>query len=141
MSSELVEAVLDASVLIQTVIKEKDTEIALKLVSMLKTIYAPPLILYEAGNALVILTRKNFITKEDALRKFKSLSSIPTLHIREIAHGRAMDIATELKTTHYDAAYLTLALEAEVPLITADNELYRKGRRATRVIQASDLTL
>lgn len=141
MSNELAKAVLDASMLIQTLVRERYTETALKLVSMLKAIHVPSLILYEIGNALVILTRKNLITKEDALRKFNSFTSIPTLHISEPTLTRAIDMAVELKTTLYDASYLALALESEAPLITADRELYEKGKKMAKVIHASELTL
>lgn len=43
---------------------------------MLKVICLTSITLYEVANALVILTFKNFITKEDAVRKFKSVISI-----------------------------------------------------------------
>ena len=141
MPNELTEAVLDASILIQTLVREKYTDIALKLVGMLRAIYVPSLILYEIGNTLVILTRKNLITKEDAIRKFESVSSIPTLNIREIVLSRAIDIAVELKITLYDASYLALALKADAPLVTADRELYEKGKTMVKVIHASEVTL
>ena len=141
MSNELPKAVLDASILIQTLVREKYTDTALKLVSMLKTIHVPSLILYETGNALVILTRKNLITKEDAVMKFKTVSSIPTLNIKTPPLSRAIDIAIELEITLYDASYLALALEADAPLVTADKELYEKGKKMTRVIHASEVTL
>lgn len=141
MSNELLKAVLDASILIQTIVKERYTDVALKLVSVLKAIYAPRLILYEMGNALVVLTFQNLITKEDAIRKLNLVSSIPTLNLTEIALSKAMDIAVELRITLYDAAYLALSLEEEVPLITADEELYEKGKKVTRVIHASEVKL
>jgi len=139
--NEFHKAVLDASILIQTLVREKYTNIALKMVSMLKAIYVPSLTPYEIGNALVILTRKNFITKEDAIRKFNSVSSIPTLNIREITLSRAIDMAIELKITLYDASYLALALEEDAPLVTADRELYEKGKTMAKVIHASEVTL
>ena len=141
MSNELPRAVLDASILIQTLVREKYTELALKLIGMLKAIYVPSLILYEVGNALVILTRKRFITKEDAIRKFEFFSSIPTIDIREITLSRAIEIAIELKITLYDASYLALALEADAPFVTADKELYEKGKTIAKVIHASEVTL
>ncbi|MEM3608047.1 MAG: type II toxin-antitoxin system VapC family toxin [Candidatus Bathyarchaeia archaeon] len=134
-------AVLDASILIQTIVREKYTDVALKLVSMLEEIYAPSLILYEIGNALVILKRRNFITKEDAVRKFNYVKSIPTLNIKEIEFDRAIDMAIELDITLYDASYLNLALEMEAQLITADRKLYEKGRVMAEVIHASEVTL
>ena len=94
------EAVLDTSILTQTVVKEEHTELALRLIEKLKSIYAPPLALYEIGNALVILVRRGFITKKDALRKFKSLTAIPTLDIKEPTLDRAIEVAVELKIHH-----------------------------------------
>jgi len=141
LSNEPPKAVLDTSILIQTLVREKYTDTALKLLSTLKAIYVPSLILYEIGNALVILTRKNLIIKEDAIRKFKSVSSIPTLNIKEITLSKAIDIAIELQITLYDATYLTLALEEDAPLITADRDLYEKGKTIAKVIHASEVTL
>lgn len=135
------EAVLDASILVQTIVRERYTDIALKLVGGLKAIHVPTLALYEVGNALVILTHKNLITKEDAVRKFNSVSSIPTLNKQEATLSKAMEVAIELKVTLYDASYLVLSLEAEAPLITADRELYEKGRAMAKVIHASKVTL
>jgi len=139
LSNELSRAVLDASVLVQTVVREKYTDVALKLVSTLKTIYVPSLASYEIGNALVILACRNFLTKKDAIKKFRSISSIPTLNIREIALDRAIDTAIELETTLYDATYLALAIEADAPLVTADLELYEKGKKAAKVVHAAEV--
>ena len=115
MSNELPRAVLDASILIQALVREKYTELALKLIGMLKAIYVPSLILYEVGNALVILTRKRFITKEDAIRKFEFFSSIPTIDIREITLSRAIEIAVELKVTLYNFIEQEIALSSYLP--------------------------
>lgn len=101
----------------------------------------PTLTLYEVGNTLVILTHKSLIAREDALRKFNSVSSIPTLNKREVALSKAMEVAIELKITLYDASYIVLSLEAEAPLITADKELYEKGRTMAKMIHASEVTL
>ena len=131
---------LDASILAQTVVKEEYTELALRLIGRLESIYAPPLILYEIGNALVTLVRRGFITKGDALRKFKSLTAIPTLNIKEPTLDKAIEIAVELQITLYDASYLALALEIGVPFITADRELYEKGREVAETIHASEMT-
>jgi len=133
-------AVLDASILAQTVVKEEYTELALRLIGRLESIYAPPLILYEIGNALMTLVRRGFITKEDVLRKFKSLTAIPTLNIKEPTLDKAIEIAVELQITLYDASYLALALEIGVPFITADRELYEKGREVAETIHASEMT-
>jgi len=133
--NEPLKAVLDSSIVIQTVVKEKYTDIIIKLVSMLKEIYVQSLILYEIVNALVILTLKNFIAKEDAKRNFNYIKSIPTLNIEEIEFKKAIEMVIKLDITLYDDSYL--ALEVEAPLITADMELYEKGKNISKVIRAS----
>ena len=62
--------------------REKYTDDALDLVSGLREILVPTLVFYEISNALVILTRRAVIDKEDTSRKLKSVRSIPTLNIK-----------------------------------------------------------
>jgi predicted nucleic acid-binding protein len=45
----------------------------------LEDIYVPPLLFYEVGNVLVTLARRNMFEKDDAVRKLRLLSAIPTL--------------------------------------------------------------
>ena len=132
-------AVLDASVLIQAVVREKYSDDVLSLVNVLDDIFASSLIFYEVGNALVLLMRRGLISREDALRKFEVVQSIPTLNVREPALTKAVELSIDLGVTLYDASYLELALESGVPLITADTELCRKGKDVARVIHASEV--
>jgi predicted nucleic acid-binding protein len=66
-------AVLDASVLVQCVVREAYTEKAVEIISMLEDIYVPPLLFYEVGNVLVTLARRNMFEKDDAVRKLRLL--------------------------------------------------------------------
>jgi len=50
-------------------------------------------------------------------------------------------MAIELEITLYDATYLALAIETDSPLVTADRELYEKGKTIAKVIHASEVTL
>ena len=138
LSDKRSEAVLDASVLVQAVVREEYTEVALRLIGVLKTIYAPSLVLYEIANTLVMLVRRRLLAEEDAMRKFNHIIRIPTFNIKDPELSRAMDIAMELELTVYDASYLALALETETPLITADNTLCDKGRRIAKVVHVSE---
>lgn len=135
------DAVLDASLLVQAVIREKHTDAALRLLETLKKIYAPPLIFYEVGNTLVSLARRNLISKEDALRKLSFTRRIPTLTVKETPLEKALEMAVELNLTLYDASYLALAAETEAPLITADDELCEKGVKTMNVIHVSEMRL
>jgi len=132
-------AVLDASVLLQTVVREKYSEKAIALLKMLKEIIAPSILLYEVGNALMILSRRGFISKEEAVRKFNRITSVPTLRITDVTFDKAINLATELNITLYDASYLSLAVEAKTALITADRNLYESGRSAANVIHISEV--
>ena len=136
-SVKSLKAVLDASILIQTVVREKYTDDTLNLVGVLEEIFVPSLVFYEISNAMVILTRRALIAREDAIRKYNSITSIPTLRIKEPTLTKAMDLAIDLGITLYDSSYLTLALETKAPFITADAELYEKGKEVTTVIHAS----
>jgi predicted nucleic acid-binding protein len=62
-------AVLDASVLVQCVVREAHTEKAVEIISMLEDIYVPPLLFYKVGNVLVTLARRNMFEKVDAVGK------------------------------------------------------------------------
>ncbi len=74
-------AILDASLLVQAVVKEEFTDMVLKLLQRLEEVIVPPLALYEAGNALVILSRRGLIGREEAVEKYKLIASMPTLKV------------------------------------------------------------
>ena len=70
----------------------------------------------------------------------KRILSIIVLFVLIISLVKAIEIAVELQITLYDASYLALALEIGVPFITADRELYEKGREVAETIHASEMT-
>ncbi len=139
MKADLREAVLDASIFIQAFVKEQYSEKALKLLGSLKTIYAPPLLPYEAGNTLIILNRRGFISREDALTLSSMILRVPNLEIREHSVEEAVKLALKLHLTLYDASYIQLSKELRLPLITADNTQYERGKRETDVIHAREI--
>lgn len=133
------EAVLDASILVQTAITETYSKICWQVVDKLRAIYVPPLLFYELGNALLVSYWEGSLTKEDVVRKFKIVCEIPELEAKAPSLSRALELALELRLTVYDASYLALSLELGKPLITADWELYEKGRGVAEVLHISKL--
>jgi len=88
-----------------------------------------PLLIFEVTNALwkaVRLGRIGFDDAMEAVRKIVGLR-IPCEHVHP---ATILELAHEHKRTAYDAAYLALAIQEGVPLVTADKRLYNalKGR-------------
>jgi predicted nucleic acid-binding protein len=132
-------AVLDASVLVQCVVREAHTEKAVEIISMLEDIYVPPLLFYEVGNVLVTLARRNMFEKDDAVRKLRLLSAIPTLRVRDVSLTDSVELALRLGITLYDAVYVWLSTAENVGFITADRDLCNKARDVARVVHISEL--
>ena len=132
-------AVLDASIFVQGFVLEENTEVAIELMGSLDRILAPPLLLYEVGNALVLLARRGLISVEEARTRLDMACRVPNLEIRDHDMTRASELALELGLTFYDAAYVELSIQLGVPLVTADRKLYERARSVAHVIYASDL--
>lgn len=138
--AELKEAVLDASIFVQAFIREDYTDLAIKLLRRLRRIYEPPILLYEVGNVFTMLVRRGIISSEEAKAKFNLACNTPILEIREPDEREVLDLALELGLTFYDCSYLKLSMKLKIPLITADNVLYERGKEAAYVISASQLS-
>ena len=86
----------------------------------------------EVANGLLIAQRRKRITDIDRRETISDLLSISlTLDGRtmEMAWSDASVLAARHKLTVYDAAYLELAMRADLPLATLDDELFRAARR------------
>jgi predicted nucleic acid-binding protein len=116
------------------VVGENYSEKPLKLLKMFKEITVPSISFYKVVNALVMLARRGFISRDEEALKFNYIDSIPTLLVYEVSSVKAVELAMLLNITLYDPSYLRLAIEAKTALITADKDLYEAGRRAAEVI-------
>jgi predicted nucleic acid-binding protein len=77
--------------------------------------------------------------KDAAVRKFRLLSAIPTLRVRDVSLTDSVELALRLGITLYDAVYVWLSTAENVGLITADRDLCNKARNVARVVHISEL--
>ncbi len=123
--------VVDASVCLKWVFEEEDSPTARKLLrEFLKgnlLLVAPNLWEYEIVNALASAVRRKKITasKSHQLLKFliqakPETTSINDLLVSCLGNGQRYDISA------YDSAYLTLAAENKMLLVSADEKLVSK---------------
>ena len=122
--------VLDASVIAKWYIEEENTEKAIeirdKFVAGKFAILEPTLLIYELGN---VFWKHPAKSPEDVESDFKALFDIGLefFDVRDpgflkfvFENGRKFGI------TFYDAVYVTLAMDEDCKLITADGRLQRK---------------
>jgi predicted nucleic acid-binding protein len=123
--------VIDASVLAKVVVKEKDSDKALKLMEAHTDgkieLSAPSLIIYEVGN---VLWRHKMDAKSlfAYIRNLLSLGiKLVDLHAEEELLEETCEISKIKDLTFYDASYLSVAEVLNTRLVTVDKEMMRKA--------------
>jgi len=103
-------------------------------------LFAPSIIVQEVSNALWRAIRLNRISEADAEEALRALNDIRIeLHKLNWAQSaQALSIACDLDLTIYDTAYVFLANELKVPLITADKTLYETARKQFKILHIKD---
>lgn len=113
--------VIDASIALKLALNEAGTVAARKLAAHADELIAPELMMIEAANALWANVRRGVITAENARVGLRLIGGAGI----DIVSGQdliqhAFDIANELAHPVYDCIYLALALDEDLPLVTAD---------------------
>lgn len=116
--------IVDASVVIKWVVREPDTEVAMKLLDLAPV--APDLLRAELANVLATKVRKNEITAEQALAAQSANEAALTFLPSMAFAPRALEIALELGHAAYDCFYLALAETLSATLVTADIRFIRR---------------
>lgn len=117
--------VLDASVIAKLFLKEKGSDIAIKLKDMHVKgeieIIAPSLLKYELIN---ILKYKNFTKTEikEALEVIRDYG-FSIIELWDTLFDKAAELSTDYNISAYDASYVALAKDADTQLCTADQDL------------------
>jgi predicted nucleic acid-binding protein len=79
----------------------------------------------EVGNAIWKAFIKNYITKDDALKRFLNLIKLTKYVIKLVNEidliEKANEIAIKTKITLYDSLYIALALKEKAKLLTLDD--------------------
>jgi predicted nucleic acid-binding protein len=116
--------VIDASVAIKWFIWEEGTDEAHQLLDQLTSFYVPTLFLIEIDSILTKKVRRKELDIADAFQKREAFRRLPCKLIpyRELEEF-AFRLATEFSVTIYDATYIAIAVDYEVPLYTADKRL------------------
>lgn len=125
--------VVDTSAVLAVLLEEPE-RIALIATTQGATLYAPPSLPWEIGNALVALLRRRRLTLAEARRVWDAFQSVP-LRLVDVDVGQAIASATELGLHAYDAYMLELASQRGLPLLTLDQKL-RDAARARGIAVA-----
>ncbi|WP_162725101.1 type II toxin-antitoxin system VapC family toxin [Rhizobium sp.] len=85
--------------------------------------YVPDLFWHEMRNVLVTSCRRKRLSRDEARLSLSRLAQLP-LVTRTISDSVAVfDLAEHHQLTAYDAAYLALAIDLTLPLVTVDKKL------------------
>lgn len=129
------EFVVDCSVTIAWFMPDEEEPLADRVLSLLSDGQAlvPALWSLEVSNALIVAERQKRLTKLESSGIWRRLKGLP-IKIEQFSSNdveEIMTLAREHRLSAYDAAYLELARERNLPLATLDAKL----RRAAKAIK------
>ena len=118
--------VVDASVVIKWFVPEVHGDAARRLLEYSHQYVAPDLLFAETANAVWKKVRRGELSSRHGQRLVTDLGrvAVETVSCRALA-ADAHALATRIGRTVYDAIYLTLAVQLETRMITADERLAR----------------
>jgi predicted nucleic acid-binding protein len=86
---------------------------------------------FEVVNSLTSAERRGRLTPAALTNALNGLSRLPiSRDHRPVDHGRLASVAREFAISGYDAAYLSLALDDNLPLATLDDRLIHAATKA-----------
>jgi len=143
---EQVKLVIDASVAAKWIIpgepwEEEASTLKNAIASGHVKAYAPTLIVYELASVILKAIKNNILKVQDGVEALKAIGSlgINLIPILWEESAEILKIATASGLTIYDSTYLWLSKKLEGKLITADQELKRRGETITKTILLGEL--
>jgi predicted nucleic acid-binding protein len=123
--------VIDASVAVKWVLAEDAADRAAALRAQPDELIAPTLIAAEIGSAMRKRVVARLLSLPEALRAARTATAllnrlVPDPELTQ----RALELAIELRHPIYDCIYLALAEREKCALVTADQDLLAKAKRA-----------
>ncbi|MGI3899736.1 MAG: type II toxin-antitoxin system VapC family toxin [Janthinobacterium lividum] len=117
--------VVDASIAAAWLLPDEGNEAADRVLDQLKASYgiAPSVFRHEVRNILVLAERRKRLGPTETSDLLVELEGLPVLDSGPGDDAEVILLARTYKLTAYDAAYLSLALRAAVPLATLDRAL------------------
>lgn len=125
--------VVDASMALSWVLADEFTERSQRALEVVSEggALVPALWPFEVANGLRSAERRGRLTDSAVRRALLGLAGLAIdQDDRRRDAQRLIDLAREVDLTVYDAAYLALAIEANLPLAALDNGLERAARQA-----------
>jgi predicted nucleic acid-binding protein len=119
--------VLDASVTLSWAFPDESDPIALRAEQLLQasggSALVPALWWYEIRNILIVNERRGRITPAESAVFLGQMGLIRITMVAPQDDRILLDLSRQTKLTFYDAAYLALAMEQNIPLATLDRTL------------------
>ena len=118
--------VVDASVAVKWLLPEPQEALARKLLQTAEACFAPELIVVEVANALHKRVRRGELASADALAAYEHFLGMDVTIVNGAAWSvDALSMAMAVRQSPYDCYYLALAMNQELPLVTADRRFYQ----------------
>jgi predicted nucleic acid-binding protein len=127
--------VIDASIVLTWCFPDENTALAQHVAAMFNrgdTAIAPSFWPHEVLNALLVGEKRKRISKNLVGSFLEDLATLPIVLQQfpaAIVFDRIQRLGREQGLTAYDAAYLDLALDTELPLASLDEDLIRACKR------------
>lgn len=120
--------VLDSSVALKTVLPERESNLAIRLIGDfergLHQLLAPDVFPVELGHALTRAERQQRIQPPDGWRLWNAImANSPELHPSIMLMPRAFEMSSRLRIGIYDCLYAALAEREQCQLVTADQRI------------------
>ena len=119
--------VLDASVTLSWAFHDESEPVAVRASEVLQSPGAsavvPSLWWYEVRNVLIVGERRGRITADGTAFFLTQMKALAIVTAPAPDDGILLDLARRMKLSVYDAAYLALAMERNLPLATIDKGL------------------
>lgn len=119
------DALIDSSVIVALVTPEKNSEWASKSIRKYEYLHALDLSFYEVANAIKYKVHNGIEAKNArlAFQNAEKMLNLYTIHDFSEVIGDALKKALELRIAVYDAAFVSLADNLKIPLLTLDMKL------------------
>lgn len=101
---------------------------------------APELINYEVGNTLWKASKQKLLTPEESVRKLSYFLTLrlASVELNQKDHQEILKWSLETGTTYYDSTYVRATKKTEATLLTADDILLDKARKAVPTLHLRD---
>lgn len=134
---------MDANILVAALCPDEFNEAADTFLSRLLAhdfqLWAPPHLLAEVSNVLARKLKEKVISEGHLKEASGILYSLPVVLMwKEDVHEKAMRFHREGLGSVYDGLYIAVACLKNIPLITHDKEILKKGKKVHPRIYALD---